>query len=226
MDKLKDILEQSPLFSSLDHQESFDEIIRQANYRDYYKGEFVAFEGDIWPYLMLVGFGQVNALKESSEGRRLVITTLEPGDGFWGTAFFNEDAPMPVHLEAVTNARVYLWKSAELQPILLENSKVLWELTRQMAARMQQASEIVEGLAFQPVSARVAKFIVERYGETLNVPVARDLTLDEIAAKVGSTREQVCRTLYRFADKDLIKITRTEFILRDKSGLEDLMEQN
>lgn len=224
MKNLEDILEQSPLFSSLAGEKSREEIIRRANYRDYKKGEFVAFEGDVWSYFMLVGSGRVNALKESSEGRRLIITTLESGDGFWGTAFFNEGAPMPVHLEAVANARIYLWEREDLQPVLLRNSKILWELTRQMAARMQHASEIVEGLAFQPVSARVAKFIIEHYGESLNVPVARDLTLDEMAAKVGSTREQVCRTLYSFADKDLIKITRTEFVLRDKLGLEDIAE--
>jgi len=224
MNNLRDILNQSPLFSSLSNEKSREKIIRRANYRDYQKGEFIVFEGDVWSYFMLVGNGRVNALKESSEGRRLIITTLETGDGFWGTAFFNEGAPMPVYLEAVEDARIYLWERDDLQPVLLENSQILWELTRQMAARMQHASEIVEGLAFQPVSARVAKFIVERYGESLNVPVARDLTLDDIAAKVGSTREQVCRTLYRFADKDLIEITRTEFVLRDRLGLEEIAE--
>jgi hypothetical protein len=30
--------------------------------------------------------------------------------------------------------------------------------------------------------------------------VARELTLDEMAARIGTTREIVCRALYRFAE--------------------------
>ncbi len=32
-----------------------------------------------------------------------------------------------------------------------------------------------------------------------------------VAARVGTTREMVCRALYNFSDKKLIEVTRTEF---------------
>jgi hypothetical protein len=46
------------------------------------------------------------------------------------------------------------------------------------------------------------------------------MTLDEMASRVGTTREMVCRILYKFADKKWIDITRTEFRLVDPSGLQ------
>jgi len=45
------------------------------------------------------------------------------------------------------------------------------------------------------------------------------MTLDEMAARIGSTLEMVCRLLYRFSDEGLIKITRTEFTVVDTENL-------
>ena len=131
---------------------------------------------------------------------------------------------MPVTFEAHSACQIYLWDKQSLLPILLENGQVVWELCRLMIARMQQISDMVEGLAFLPVAARMAQFIIKRFGDESNVPVARDLTLDEMAAMIGTTHEQVCRILYRFAREDLIEITRTEFVLTDKDGLTQLFD--
>jgi hypothetical protein len=46
-----------------------------------------------------------------------------------------------------------------------------------------------------------------------------------MAARVGSTREMVCRALYNFSDKKLIEVTRTEFVLTDREGLARLVER-
>jgi len=94
-----------------------------------------------------------------------------------------------------------------------------------MITRMQQVSEIVEGLAFQPVAARLAGLILKQFGQAGDTSVERSLTLDEMAAMVGSTREMVCRILYRFADESLIEVTRTEFKLTDEAGLAELANQ-
>jgi CRP/FNR family transcriptional regulator len=90
-----------------------------------------------------------------------------------------------------------------------------------MVERMERASSIVEGLAFQPVAGRLARLLLEHYGG-VDGPTARDLSLEEMAAHVGSTREMVCRMLYRFSDDRLIDITRTEFTLIDHNGLGQL----
>lgn len=55
--------------------------------------------------------------------------------------------------------------------------------------------------------------------------MTRNLKLDEIAALVGSTREMVCRALYDLSNKNLIQITRTEFVLTDQEGLEEIARQ-
>ena len=94
-----------------------------------------------------------------------------------------------------------------------------------MIQRVQMASEIVEKLAFHPVGGRLARLLVEFFGEHSQGPLTRSLTLDEMAARIGSTREVVSRFLHRFSNQGLIEITRTEFSITDRKGLEDLAQR-
>jgi CRP/FNR family transcriptional regulator len=206
------------LFASLspETQESWR---RQAIRRTYEEGQRVAARGDVWLYLFLVESGKVQAEKESLEGRRLQVLTVEEGEVFWGTSFFLAGEPMPVTLHALSKTSLYLWHHDWLQPLLVEEGQTLWALSQVMVARMTRASEIVEDLAFQPVAARLARLLLERYGDSSTQPRERDLTLDDMAARIGTTREMVCRALYRFSDDELIQITRTEFTIYNAEAL-------
>lgn len=198
------------------------EITSLAHQRKFDKGEFITLHGEPWPYLILVKEGILHAVKESEEGRNLVVLTLTAGDVFWGLTFFDKDSTMPVSLQSIKSGSLISWSRDDLLPLLLANGEALWSLCGLLVMRMKQASNIVESLAFQPVAGRLANLMLERYGSTGEDPVARDLTLDMMAAYVGTTREMVCRILYRFSDEKLIHITRTEFSITDQEGLSAL----
>jgi CRP/FNR family transcriptional regulator len=183
--------------------------------------EWIVHHGDVWPYFFIINNGQVTAVKESFEGRSLILTTLRGGDVFWGLAFFIPEAPMPASLQAAENTELLRWPRESLLPLFLNNGQLSWKLSCLMIQRVQLASEIVEKLAFHPVAGRLARFLVDLSPDEKG-PVARDLTLDEMAAHIGSTREVVCRFLHRFASDGLIDITRTEFTIHDRSRLEEL----
>jgi CRP-like cAMP-binding protein len=168
--------------------------------------------------------GSVNAVKESSEGRSLTIATFEPRDIFWGLAFFYEDTPMPVTLEATKETRIVLWCRERILPVIYQNGRFSWELSRLMVKRMLRASAIVDELAFQPVTGRVARMLLEQFPASQNV-VPRHLTLDEMASHVGTTREMVCRILYRFAEAGAIQINRTEFVFTDRGILDEFLRR-
>lgn len=223
MKDLSALLNENPVFRAIAPSD-LKQVGQATSLRHYRKGEKVVLFGDVWPYLLLMADGVVEALKESSEGRNLHVGCFGRGEVFWGLAFFQEDAPMPVSLEARENCHLYLWSRATILPILLRNGQASWELSRLMAERMQLASDLMEGLAFQPVAGRLARLLLDHFKQAGDSSISRNLTLDEMAARVGSTREMVCRALYGFSDKKLIEVTRTEFILTDREGLFRLVE--
>lgn len=218
-------LAKSSLFSFFPEKER-KQIAQAAIPKKYAEGESVAVHGDVWPYLFLVTAGSIQAIKESSEGRSLIVMTLNPGDLFWGLAFFEDGAALPVLLQAQSDSKVYLWSQEQMKPWLLANGRFSWELSRLAVQRMQRASLIVEELAFKPVASRLAGLLLDYYEDATDEPVPRSLTLDQMAAHIGTTREMVCRLLYRFSDQNLIHITRTEFTLNNRSGLSQLTGQD
>lgn len=191
-----------------------------ARIQHFKSGEWIVHHGDVWPNLFFLRRGQVTAIKESAEGRSLTLTTISKGEIFWGLAFFIENAPMPAALKATEDCELLLWTREDLLPYILADGKLSWELSCLAIRRVQLASEIVEKLAFQPLTGRVARLLLEQFPASEHV-VPRRLTLDEMASRVGTTREMVCRILYRFAEAGAIQINRTEFVFTDRAILEE-----
>ncbi|MCC6956606.1 MAG: Crp/Fnr family transcriptional regulator [Anaerolineales bacterium] len=214
------LLRANDVFKSLSEVE-ISEFSGLAIARKYQKGEFICLSGDLWSYLFIIAHGTIEAQKESTEGRSLLIASFSPGEIFWGPAFFDEQIPVPVTLVSRTASRIYLWSRAASQPFLLKHGALTWEIARLMTYRMLHVSEIVESLAFQPVAQRLARLLLEQFPAD-KTSAERHLTLDEMAARIGTTREMVCRLLYRFASQGAIQINRTEFVFKDRQLLENL----
>jgi CRP/FNR family transcriptional regulator len=212
-------LSENPLFSVMDPGE-VQQMMDLGITREYPKGQWVSHYGSSWPYLFLVEEGQITALKESPGGRSLVVMILEEGEVFWGVGFFKEGIGMPVALVADQESRIRIWTQDRLLPFLLNKGKFTWALTQLMVERMLVASQILEELAFQPVAGRLAHLLLEQFEDQSGDTLTRDMTLDDMAARIGSTREMVCRHLYQFADRGAIQINRTEFKVTDQDMLQ------
>jgi len=218
---LIELLSHNPIFSHLDQVET-QKVAKLTITRTFPKGEWLTHVGDAWPYLFLVGSGSITALKESSEGRSLIVVSLGKGEVFWGVSFFQEDALMPVSLIASEESIVHLWPKDRILPFMYQDGRMSWELAKLMVTRMLRASDIVEELAFQPVTGRLARLLLDRFGDAIEDYVSRDITLDEMAARIGTTREMVCRQLYRFVDEGAIQISRTELMITDRGLLQEM----
>lgn len=218
---LIELLSQNPIFSHVADIEK-RRLLDTAITRTYPKGDWITHRGDVWPYLFIVETGTVTAMKESSEGRSLIVVSLRQSEVFWGVAFFLENAMMPVSLIANEACIIHLWSRDRFLPVLLQDGRMSWALTRLMVERMMRASDIVEELAFQPVTGRLARLLLDHFGDAIEDYVTRDLTLEEMAARIGTTREMVCRQLYRFVDEGAIQINRTELLITDRDLLENM----
>jgi CRP-like cAMP-binding protein len=205
-------------------EDARDLLVRLGAERSIPRDAYIFHYGDRWPNIFLVTDGEFEAGKTSVEGRSLVVLTLEPGDVFWGLTFFDESVTIPVALRALEDSAIVQWSREDMLPFMLDNPTAIWSLCGLLVRRMQQASAILEDLAFQPVAGRIAKLLLTQYGKAGGPTIERDLTLDDMAARAGTTREMVCRVLYKFADQDLIDITRTEFSIIDMDRLSEIAE--
>jgi CRP-like cAMP-binding protein len=130
---------------------------------------------------------------------------------------------MPASLETYKESIVYKWEGDEVLPIILNNQAAMRALLRRQTRLIRQRREVIYDLAFHPVANRLAKVLLERFGPPEVACVERDLTLEEMASMIASSPEVVCRVLYQFQSKGLLKITRANITLENREALVGLV---
>jgi len=214
-------LAQNKVFSSLPPNE-IRTIETLGVKRKYSKGEFVTYQGDKWPYLLFIQTGEFQALKESRNGRSFVIENFGPGEIFWGLALFDEGKNNPAAIRTAQKGRLLLWHKTQIEEIVSRNPQVAWGLFNLLAQKMSRVGEMVEELVFQPLTGRLANLLIEQFDIVDSDVISRDLTLDQMAARIGSTREMVCKILYQFSDEKIINIQRTQLKINDRPRLYEI----
>jgi CRP/FNR family cyclic AMP-dependent transcriptional regulator len=215
---LETLINEQPMF------EFFNEDERQALNalalpKKYMKGEFIANYGEPWPFIFLVAYGHIDVFKFSPEGRNLGVLTMTQGELFWSPSFF-DGGPLPVMLEAKDASHLFLWDQESVLPLLRKNQEALWAWTMMLVKRIRFASNFIEELAFHPLAGRLARLLLDQFNEQDDIRVARELTLDEMSARINTSPVMVCKLLSRFASDGLIKVSRTSFELLDRHELE------
>ena len=206
------------LFSSLSQAE-LNYLSSKAIQRKLKKGEYLVMQGDHWPYIFLVKDGAIVAEKGSLDGRTFIAATFKVGEVFWGLDFFIDNTMMPANLFVHEDSEIIQWSRVDLMPLIESNGLFSWEICKLVVSRIQYASEVHETLTFQPIAVRLARLLMSISASEQQLSIERNLTLDEMAARIGTTREMVCRLLYRFSDEGIISISRTEFNITDNEKL-------
>ncbi len=222
MSHLADQLAAREIFAKLTSSEQAS-LVRLARRRAFDKGEHICQQGDIWPYLLFVESGLVKWSMCSLSGQIHTLFLVEPEDVFWGHSIFDGE-PMPASLIAAEKSVAYLWHHDDVFPIVLCNIEATQELLKHLVTIMRKAREIIYGLAFQPVTSRLARLLLERSVDAEGELVERDMTLEEMAALIGSSGHVICRLLYQLEGEGILEITRATITIRDKAALERIVE--
>ncbi len=201
--------------------EKLEQLAFHANYR---KGQYICMQDDIWKRALYISSGKLGWVMLAPDGKRQVVFRLGPGQVVWGHSFFDGE-PMPAALEVMEDCEVCMWEGDAIIPIISCNVDAVWALTRKLVRTMRRVREVVYGFAFHPVAGRLANLLLKHYKPVEGQAAPRDLTLDEMAQTVGSTRELVSKTLHQFAGEGMIEISRVEITFTDRNKLEQLINE-
>lgn len=185
------------------------------------RSESLYWQGDQWPNVLFIATGGLQSVIYSSDGRSFVVSAWVEGSDFWGHSLLDGE-PMPSTMEAAQDSIVYTWEGEDVLRILFESPNAIRALLRRKTQMIRKRRETISDLAFQPVTGRLAKLLLERVPAS-EVSAERDLTLDQIASMVASSPEVVCRTLYQLQRNGLLQVTRAIITLHDRDALKRLV---
>lgn len=221
MDDLVVMMDNSEVFSHLNSKER-EELARYANRRILQRGEIFVRQGDEWRYVYWITKGELRSYISSPDGRTFVIGIWKEGMEFWGHTLF-DGIEMPSTTEAVIETTGYLWNGEDALGCIFRNSEAIRALLRRQTRLIRGRREIIYNLAFNPVTSRVAKLVIGLFPDTENKTVLRELTLDDMAARIASSPEVVCRVLQQFHASGFVEMKRATITLNDRKALENLV---
>lgn len=213
---------QAPIFSKISEKDRIF-LLTQHGTKRYEKGHYLCFQDDIWPKAGFILRGSVEWSILSPEGRRQLVFGLDACDVIWAHSLIDL-LPMPASLDVKEPSEIYLWDKDVILPIVMRYPEALWDVSFVLLNYMRKVREIVYGFAFHPVAGRLACVLIDHYRPEEGKSITRDLTLDEMADAVGTTKELISRTLHRFADDGMLQVKRMEFVFNDIEKLEQVAE--
>lgn len=201
------------LFQGLSNEEL--EALRRASVaREFSKNSVVIHEGDLADSLYIIERGRVKVYCSDKNGKDFVLDILEDGDYFGELALLDDDR-RSASVRAMETASFRVIYKQDFNTVLDAHPNIARTLIRNLTRRIRKLTDDVKALALQDVYGRVAK-VLTTLAETDENGVGRiqeKLTQQDIADRVGASREMVARILKDLTIGEYIAIESRQILL-------------
>jgi CRP/FNR family transcriptional regulator len=218
-----DLLSGIPYFRVLSARDRAT-VLARFRERRFRKGTALFTEGEPCDGLWVVVEGRVKVFRVSAGGREQVLHVEGPGATLGEVPFFDR-AGYVASAAAVASARLLWLPRRDLEALCRRHPEVALAMIATMARRVRAFAGLAGDLALRPVPARLALLLLEQVRSAgrktaRGVEITLPGTREEIAARIGTVRELVSRSLASLAKQGLIAVRGRRCVLLDASGLE------
>jgi len=184
--------------------------LEAATRRELRRGATLARQGDPAQALYLVETGLLKLVQGTPAGRAVIVRFVGPGEPFGGVVAL-EGGQYPVTATAGAPTRLYAWPRQTLALMLERDPQVRTNITREIAAHMNDALTRVRELTTErPVADGVL--------------IAHVLTRQELAELAGTTLYTASRTLSQWQADGILGSAGRRLVVRSPRRLETLAQ--
>jgi len=182
-------------------------IARRAVTRAFPKNTIVVNEGDGTDSLYIIVSGRVKVFVSDEKGKEIVLSNAGPGE-YFGEMVLDE-GPRSASVMTLEPTRFLVVPKEDFMEFVARSPEFSLHLIRKLILRVRTLTNNVKSLALMDVYGRVAR-------ELLELAVERDGTLviegrptqQEMANRVGASREMISRILTDLASGGYITVAR------------------
>ena len=176
--------------------------LRNSTSLDVPKGHTLMRQGDSVTNFVLVKEGRIKVFARSSNGKEVVLYYIEPSQTcvLTTSCILGRDY-FPAEAVAITDLKLEVLSNEEFDNLLETSSEFRTDLFNNFSNRLRSLILKLEAISSGSISKRVAKLLLEKIHDLEsadNDSLANNeinLTHEEIANQIGSSREVVSRTL-------------------------------
>lgn len=211
-------LRSNPYFQGLDRA-AFTELAAVTVLRRFGPGEILIWQDEPCAGLHVLQRGRVKLFRVSPGGRELIVRVLSQGETFNEVPVF-DGGLNPVNVAALAEAEVYVVEGEVIQHVMERHPEMAQAVIHNLSGNLRMLVSKVEELSFFQVTHRLARLISRMPVEQLEGPADRRLTQDELAARIGTVREVVARSLKELSRSGAIDTHRGRIRILDRELLE------
>jgi CRP/FNR family cyclic AMP-dependent transcriptional regulator len=227
LEDCRNALRRSPIFEGVP-EKALVELEGMALCHDYPKNNILFYEGDPGRALFLVVRGEVKISLNNEEGREVVVAIVGPG-GIVGLVSMLDGGPQPANASTVTPSRLARFNGDDFSSWMRRHGVSQAPLLLELGRCVRQAYQKIGEHALLSVKERLLSAlleIAEREGEPerdgASIVFTRP-THQELADRIGSSREVVSRVLKELLESELleaegkvIRVSESALVLREE----------
>ena len=184
--------------------------------RKYPKNVVLITEGDRSDSFYVILSGKVKVFLSDEHGKEVQLNTQGPGEYFGELALIDQ-APRSASVMTLEPSQLAVVSRENFQRCLAENPDIAVELISFLVNRVRSLTENVKNLALLDVYGRVARTLLNLSSEQDDQLVIEErLTHQEIANRVGASREMVSRIMKDLCTGGYIQIRDRKIFIQGK----------
>lgn len=177
------------------------DIAEHMHLREYQRGDVLFWEDDPCEGLHIIEQGSAKIFKLSPQGRQYIVRILQEGDTFAEVPAFDEGTN-PVNVEALETCRVWVINTQKLHELVMAHPVFAQKVLVNFGKMLRGMVRVVSEMAFYQVTHRLARLIAEMPQERS----ASHWTQEQLAARLGTVREVVARSIKELERSGAIKV--------------------
>ena len=198
-------------------------VAARAVVRDLRRGEHLFEEGAPAEGLFVVMEGRVRLVRIARSGREQVLHSEGPGATLGEVPLLDGGGYVATAVATQPARLLYLPRDVVLDTCR-RHPDVALGIIRVLARRVRTFAGLVEQLSLQDLTARTAGFLLAESRTAGGTTFELSATRDEIAARLGTVRELVSRSLARLRAAGVVRVAGRRVTIIDPRRLAELAE--
>lgn len=193
MATLTETLTKTSLFDGFD-ADDIENVASQTVIRQFPKNTVIVSQGDDTDSFYVILQGKVDVFLHNDKGKEIIINTLSECESFGELAPLGS-IPRQASIITTEDSTFGVISRQVFMDTLLTKPTVSMRIIDLLIGRIQDLTEEVSSLALEDVYNRVVRVLYKHADEVGEKLVTEKLTQQDIASRVGATREMVHRIL-------------------------------
>jgi CRP/FNR family transcriptional regulator, cyclic AMP receptor protein len=188
--------------------------------REYEARQIVYFPDDQCDQVYWVRRGRVRVTRVSDDGRELTFRHLQAGDLFGEECLVGRPR-REEYAEALVPGTLCIMRSDDFRRLMAAEPALALRVAEGLCRRTLEVEQVLSEAVFQSVRSRVAAGLLRLYRKEAQGPgTALNVTHQEIANLIGSTRETTTATLHALRSEGMVELANRRLTILDPDALE------